>query len=103
MCASNRVLENRVPDLAYNQTVVVFCFLVCQASTAMRFLGMTSDCDLQMRLRLKEALACVSDVQRNVASERIAARLKGIARDLENALADLTPDPIPIYDSRTSK
>jgi len=56
-----------------------------------------------MRLRLKEALACVSDVQRNVASERIAARLKGIARDLENALADLTPDPIPIYDSRTSK
>jgi hypothetical protein len=64
---------------------------------------MTSDCDLQMRLRLKEALACVSDVQRNVPSERIAARLKGIARDLEHALADLTPDPIPIYDGRSLK
>jgi hypothetical protein len=64
---------------------------------------MTLDCDLRMRLRLKEALACVSDVQRNVASERIAARLRNIARDLENTLADLTPDPIPIYDSRAPK
>jgi hypothetical protein len=70
---------------------------------AMRFLDMTSDRDLQMRLRLKEALACVSDVQRKPGSERIAARLKTIARDLENALADLTPDPIPICDSRAPK
>jgi hypothetical protein len=69
----------------------------------MGFLDMMSDCDLQTRLRLKEALACVSDVQRNVTSERIAARLKSIARDLENALADLTPDPIPIYHSRIPK
>jgi hypothetical protein len=64
---------------------------------------MTLHCDLQMRLRLKEALACVGDVQRNVASERIAARLRAITRDLENTLADLTPDPIPIYESRAPK
>jgi hypothetical protein len=70
---------------------------------AMGFHGMTLDCDLQMRLRLKEALACVSDVQRHVASERIAVRLRAIARDLENTLVDLTPDPIPIYNSRAPK
>jgi hypothetical protein len=97
------LLENRDLALAHNQTVVVYRSALCQASVAMGFLDMTSDCDLQMRLRLKEALACVSDVQRNVASERIAARLKTIARDLENALADLTPDPIPIYHSRAPK
>jgi hypothetical protein len=99
----NNMLKKHVIDLAYNQTLLVFHSVVCQALVAMRFPGMTSDCDLQMRLRLKEALACVSDVQRNVASERIAARLKTIARDIENALADLTPDPIPLCESRTSK
>jgi hypothetical protein len=77
--------------------------MVCQPFIFMGFLGMTFHCDLQTRLRLKEALDCVSDVQRNVASERIAARLRTIARDLENALADLTPDPIPICESRAQK
>jgi hypothetical protein len=96
-------LKNWAQELAYNRTVVVFRFVVCQAVIAIGFLGMMLDCDLQMRLRLKEALACVSDVQRNVASERIAARLRNIARDLENTLADLTPDPIPMYESRTPK
>jgi hypothetical protein len=96
-------LENLILDLAYNQTVVVFRTVVCQAFAFIGFLDMMLDCDLQMRLRLKEALACVSDVQRNVASERIAARLRNIARDLETTLADLTPDPIPIYDSRAPK
>jgi hypothetical protein len=99
----NNVLKNRAPGLAYNQTVVVFPPVICQAYTFMGYFGMTLHCDLQMRLRLKEALACVSDVQRNVASERIAARLRTIARDLENTLADLTPDPIPIYESRAPK
>jgi hypothetical protein len=97
------MLKKHVLDLAHNQTVLVFRSVVCQALAALRFLDMTSDCDLKMRLRLKEALACVSDVQRNVASERIAARLKTIARDIENALADLTPDPIPLCESRTAK
>jgi hypothetical protein len=55
---------------------------------------MTTTSHLQMRLRLKEALACVSDAQRSVASERIAARLRSIPRDLENTLADLAPDPL---------
>ena len=54
---------------------------------------MTTTSDLHSRLRLKQALACVSDVQRNVASERIAAQLRNVVRDLESALADLTPDP----------
>jgi len=54
---------------------------------------MATTSDLHARLRLKQALACVSDVQCNITCERIAARLRNVARDLENTLADLTPDP----------
>jgi hypothetical protein len=52
--------------------------------------------DLQVRLRIKEALARVNDARAAAAGTRTAARLQLIARDLEDTLVHLTPDPIAL-------
>jgi hypothetical protein len=49
---------------------------------------------LNLRLRLKEALARVNDARRSAADDWTASRLQLIARDLENTLLHLTPDPL---------
>ncbi len=68
----------------------------------MKVLAMTSESDLHMRLRLKEALVCVNDACRDSTNAWTAARLQAIVRDLEDTLADLAPDPIPVLPAPSS-
>jgi hypothetical protein len=55
---------------------------------------MTSTPDLHLRLRLKEALARVNDARRSAGDAWTASRLQLIARDLEDTLHHLAPDPL---------
>jgi hypothetical protein len=61
---------------------------------------MTATPDLNLRLRLKEALARVNDARRSAADAWTASRLQRIARDLENTLVHLTPDPLDHHGRR---
>jgi hypothetical protein len=58
------------------------------------FWRMTTTPDLNLRLRLKEALARVNDARRSAADAWTASRLLYIARDLEETLLHLAPDPL---------
>jgi hypothetical protein len=73
----------------------VVVFLACQNSFSLRVLAMTGS-DLQVRLRIKEALARVNDARIAAAGTWTASRLQLIARDLEDTLVRLTPDPIAL-------
>jgi hypothetical protein len=64
---------------------------------------MTTTPDLNLRLRLKEALARVNDARRSAADTWIASRLLFIARDLEETLLHLAPDPLDHYRRRRAK
>jgi hypothetical protein len=55
---------------------------------------MTATPDLNLRLRLKEALARVNDARRSAGDAQTASRLQLIARDLESTLLHLTSDPL---------
>jgi hypothetical protein len=64
---------------------------------------MTTTPDLNLRLRLKEALARVNDARRSAADAWIASRLQLIARDLEATLLHLSPDPLDCDRQRRAK
>jgi hypothetical protein len=64
------------------------------------FWPMTATPDLHLRLRLKEALARVNDARRSAADVWTASRLQHIARDLEDTLHQLAPDPLDLHRQR---
>ncbi len=64
---------------------------------------MTSTPDLQVRLRIKEALARVNDARCAAADTWTVARLKLIARDLEDTLTHLAPDPIVLHPGKSAR
>jgi hypothetical protein len=61
---------------------------------------MTVTPDLHLRLRLKEALARVNDARCSAADAWTASRLRLIARDLEDTLQHLAPDPLDDHRQR---
>ncbi len=54
---------------------------------------MTPTPDLNVRIQLKEALARVDDARCSAADTWTLSRLQLIARDLEDTLTQLAPDP----------
>ncbi|MGO9170917.1 MAG: hypothetical protein ACLP7P_02975 [Rhodomicrobium sp.] len=58
---------------------------------------MASTPNLQMRLRLKEALGRVNDARRTAGDSWTASRLQLIARDLEDTLNQLAREPATLH------
>ncbi len=63
---------------------------------------MASTPNLQMRLRLKEALGRINEARRAAAGTWTASRLQLIARDLEDTISQLTSEPIVLHPVKTS-
>ncbi len=58
---------------------------------------MNTSPDLQVRLCIREALNRINEASGASSDPRIVARLKYVTQDLEDILANLAPDPQPLY------
>jgi hypothetical protein len=77
----------------HNQTELVHNFLACHTLDSREILTMTQS-NLEVRLRIKEALARVEDARIAAVDSWTCSRLQNIARDLAETLTYLVPDRI---------